>query len=72
MSGGLDSQTIQNALSKSGFKTGQPSLRLRAFRMMGGGSGSDISDRFPNVIYKKIKEQNLGGKVIKCKRYFFN
>lgn len=48
-------QTVQNALSKSGFKTGQPSLRLTALRMMGGGSGSDISDRFPNVIYQRIK-----------------
>ncbi len=61
-------QTVQDALVKAGFKPGQPTLRLQVIRAITGGSVDDITDRYPNIIYQRIKEQNPGGEVIKCKR----
>ena len=53
-------QTVQNALSNAGLEKGNPTMLDIFFRTLMGAQPYTLFDQIPNVIYKRIKQQNQG------------
>jgi len=66
---GSGAQAVQSALKNAGFNIGRYDLEkyVPDFLKQGLSLGDIIIDRIPNLIYGRIKRQNLGGATYKAK-----